>query len=126
MFFASKIWQTLTVIAMAVVLLIVIFWGLAVGKLQAQSEYVLAAAQNVRQGLEYFYSDQQRFPTAYEFAENTIMEKYFNQFPPLQITSSNCSQNFLYTRTDTNDYALQYCLPEKADGLAAGWHSLNN
>lgn len=119
----SKIF--LSSLAVAVILLLAIFWGLAKGKEDAESQAVLAAQANLVKGLQFFYQDQNRYPSALEFVDAPTMLNYFNSFPPPDFASKNCSQSFSYQRNALDSYSLSFCLPVSSGGFAAGWNAVS-
>jgi hypothetical protein len=110
----------------AVVLLLAIFWGASAGQQLAESTAISQTAQNLVSGLKYFYKDQNRYPTATEFADQNTMLNYFTVFPPENFVSKNCTQNFIYKRTDVTDFSLSFCLPKAVASYQAGWNTVNN
>jgi hypothetical protein len=108
---------------------VILFWavssGINSGRLEAQAQAVLQTAQNLSAGLQYFYSDQNRFPSASEFADQSIMLNYFSVFPPVDLISSACSQSFVYKRISPGNFQLSFCLPKPVSGYVAGWNTIN-
>jgi len=107
---------------MAVVLFLVIAKGLSAGQQIAQAQIVTQTAKNLSVGLQYFYSDQNRFPSAVEFADQNTMLNYFSVFPPADFSSANCSQSFIYKRLNDSNFQLDFCLPRAEGGYTAGWN----
>jgi len=115
----------LTVVVAAVILLWLLSSAYQNGKLYAQSEVVLKNANILTQGLEYFYDDQNRYPTLSEFTdpENTAaMLNYFSFFPAPDVVSKNCQRSFLYKHDGPRSYQLNFCLPGAISGWPAGWN----
>ena len=110
---------------MAVVLFWSIFSGINVGHKVAQSKAISQTAKNLNLGLQYFYSDQNRFPSATEFADQNTMRNYFSVFPPADFISSNCSQSFVYKRINEDSFQLNFCLPLANGAHQAGWNTVN-
>jgi hypothetical protein len=109
----------------AVVLFLAISNGIKAGNENAQSQVALQTAQNLAAGLQYFYNDQNRFPTAVEFADQNTMLNYFSVFPPASFVSSNCSQSFIYKPVNDANFQLDFCLARAAGGYSAGWNVIN-
>ncbi len=124
-YFSPKIKIYLSSLAVAVVLLLAVFWGVGSGRLQAQGGLVLQNAQSLQAGLRYFYADQNRFPTAEEFQDQNLMLSYFNAFPPAELAAGPCSGSFSYKRPAAGSYELDFCLPASSGGLTAGWHAIS-
>lgn len=115
---------SLTVIMVAVILLLSLSFGYDNGRMYAQSEVVKHNVQSLSAGLEYFFQDQERYPTALEFADQPQMAAYFDSFPPENFTGSQCSESFIYKRPDISSYQLNYCLLKSFGGESAGWHKI--
>jgi type II secretory pathway pseudopilin PulG len=120
----NKIWPLVTALIMVVFLLLSIVLTWNSGKNSAQSRLVLTNASGLQKALDYFYSDQDRFPTAQEFADRNIMINYANLFPPVNFVSKSCSQSFVYKRASKNNYSLSFCLPKKEGNLKQGWNQV--
>lgn len=112
-------------VAVLAVLAFTAFSGLNAGKRRVQANLVEHNAQSLQQGLKYFYQDEDRYPSANEFQDKNLMLNYFNLYPPLDITSKNCEQSFLYKRLSSQNYQLLFCLPEGAAGFRSGWNEIN-
>lgn len=107
---------------LAVVLFLVIFFGISAGQKQAQASAIYNTAQNVLLALKYFNQDQNRYPTATEFQDQNIMLSYLNVFPLPEYTNKTCSSNFQYKKNGTTDFQLAVCVPTNVNGLSAGWN----
>jgi hypothetical protein len=122
----KQITQMLTVGAAAVILLLSVFAGAKTGERQAQSRAVLGNAKVLATGLRYFYSDNGRFPSAAEFQDNrNLMLDYFDSFPPQDLFSGQCPQNYSYQRPSAATFKLNFCLPAAIGQYQAGWNQLN-
>lgn len=109
---------------MAVILLVVMLSGVGSGKREAASLNIVASTQNLQKGLDYFYQDQNHFPTAVEFSDEAIMLNYFNNFPLSEIPSTVCSQTYIYKNISPNSYQFNFCLPTAQSVYKSGWNSL--
>lgn len=119
----QKLKTILSSLVVAVVLLLVLIGGANAGKTSARAETVAKIAKNLVAGLDDFYRDQDRFPSAAEFSDNNIMLNYFSVFPPQDFLSAKCpGGNFIYKRLDLRHYQLNFCLPKPALGYKAGWN----
>jgi len=119
---SKKLWQTLTVLIAAVILFGIILAAFASGRASSEAKLVLKDVEGISIALEYFYSDQDRFPTAFEFGSINIMGLYLEPFPPEEIISKNCPQSLKYTRSSVNSYELYFCLPKKEGSFNEGWN----
>ncbi len=118
--------QTIAVMVMAVFFFFALVWGGFKGYDQAKAKTIVTNSQTLMEGLQYFYNDQNRYPTLQEFADNNLMLNYFNPFPARPILSSGCSQNLIYKTTSYQSYELDFCLPGKQDKFQKGWNKLTN
>lgn len=124
--FQNRMSQIIAVIIMTVFLFVILIWGGINGYGQAKADAIVLNSNTLAQGLQYFYTDQNRYPTLQEFADNNLMLNYFNPFPPKQILSTNCKQNFVYKTGSYQSYELAFCLPENHGKFIKGWNSLKN
>lgn len=106
---------------MAAVLLLSIILGAKEGQKVAQSEQIIRTGQNIFAGLNYFYKDQNRYPTVSEFSDKSIMLNYFSAFPPVQFVSGSCTASFVYKRSDSKNFELDFCLPTSLKNYSKGW-----
>jgi hypothetical protein len=124
--FLNKYQSTITVLLAAVILLLAVSKGMGAGQQEAQALATVETAKSLATGFGYFYSDQNRFPSAVEFADSSVMNKYFNNFPPASFVSANCTENFIYKKISDSSYQLDYCLATAVSGYQAGWNVLGN
>jgi len=120
----KKIWLFLTVLLAAVILFFSLFFGIKSGKLLAQSAIISGNAVSLNKGLQFFYKDQNRFPTAVEFSNNNIMLDYFSIFPAADFASESCPNSFAYKRNSLQEFQLNFCLPKAFQNYSAGWNSI--
>ena len=123
--FSNKIKILLSSLIAAVVLLWAIFGGLSQGQKISQSQIITQTAKNVAAALNYFYQDQNRYPSATEFADQNLMLTYMTNFPLPNYPSSSCSQSFVYKRADAGSFQLSFCLPTAEGSYQAGWNTIS-
>lgn len=111
-------------LVMAVILFMALATGISAGVKSAQSRAIITSAANLEAGFNYFYGDQNRFPTAVEFSDQTTMANYFNNFPPVNFAAS-CSENYIYKRTSDNNFELDFCLPVSVGSYKSGWNVIS-
>ncbi len=108
---------------------VVLFWailsGIGSGQLLAQSQMVVQTSQNIGKSLQYFYQDQDRYPSATEFANQNVMLTYATGFPLPEYISKNCSESFVYKRLSLNVFELDFCLPVATNNYQAGWNKIS-
>ena len=124
-YFSNKIKILLSSLIVAVVLLLVIVWGVNTGKKIAQAKILIQTSKSAALALQYFYQDQNRYPTATEFENQNLMLTYFSNFPLLNYPSAACSQSFVYKRPDPVTFSLNFCLPTAEGGYGGGWNTIN-
>jgi hypothetical protein len=124
--FSNKIKILLSSLIAAVILLLAIVWGINTGKKIAQAKIIIQTSKSAALALQYFYQDQNRYPTATEFENQSLMLTYFSNFPLPNYPSSACSESFVYKRAEPAAYSLSFCLPTVEGGYQAGWNSIGN
>lgn len=116
-------WLQLTaVIVVAVVLFYGVYRGVSTGTLSAKSQVVLANAKALAAGLNFFYADQNRYPSQEEFADTNLMLAYITGYPPVAINGGSCvsTTNYGYHTLDFKGYELNFCLPASVENFPPG------
>jgi outer membrane receptor protein involved in Fe transport len=67
-------------------------------------------ALQIQTALEYFFNDNDYYPSSFEFKNVNVMGSYFKKFPIVFIASNNCRENILYNRVKLAQYELNFCL----------------
>jgi hypothetical protein len=109
----------------AAVLFLSIIWGVSTGQKIAQATIVSQTANNLVAAVQYFYQDQNRYPTELEFSNQTIMLNYLTQFPAPDFVSGVCSQSFVYKQITADNFQLNFCLPTAEGSYPKGWSVIN-
>jgi hypothetical protein len=109
----------------AVLLFVAILRGSSAGKDTAQATAVIGTAKNITTALDYFYSDQNRYPNVSEFGEQNIMLNYLNVFPVPNFISAVCQESFVYKKDSASTASLSFCLPKASGAYAQGWNVLS-
>ena len=112
-------------LVVAVVLLLVVFWGINTGKVLAQAEIIGQTSQNVAKSLQFYYQDQNRYPSVLEFSQEDVMLNYLTNFPLPNFASASCSQSFVYKRLSDTEFNLSFCLPAGISGYKSGWNIID-
>jgi predicted nucleic acid-binding Zn ribbon protein len=121
LYISSNIRNSLIIVILAIVVLVLVFVGISNGKRQAKSALILNWASEETLALEYFYRDNNRFPTADEFARPEVMGNYFVKAPEgVNIQTEQCPEILKYIRPRTENYELYFCLPRAQDGYNLG------
>jgi len=122
----EKIIPPATVIFVAVIFFLLLLSAFSSGRKTAQSKTVIKNAESVSAALEFFYSDQQKYPSVLEFSNKDIMLNYLSAFPEQNFVSELCGANLDYKRPSAGNYELYFCLPKARGGFSAGWNRLVN
>lgn len=113
---------------MAVIFIYSMQLAVARGRIQAKAEAIASESQELLKALDFFYNDQGRFPSAFEFTERqdkNILKAYTENFPPKQISSRTCTESFRYERVTQKSYKLLVCAPVATGDLAQGWNTFS-
>ncbi len=124
-----NIWKILKIIgiSIAVIITVGLLWVAVVnGQRSAQGRQVVKDVETVIQALEYFYQDQNRYPSLNEFEDQNVMRQYLSNFPPQEFTSGVCDQSIDYVNTFRSDYELRFCLPKGVKGYRTGWNMIKS
>jgi hypothetical protein len=114
----------LTILGVVLVLFVTACtYGFFAGRALARSELTVNQVRNVVKALNYFYSDQDRYPGQIEFAEPSIMRTYLTSVPAIQVLSTECPRPYAYETFDRKAYTVTFCVSRAFDGWAAGKHS---
>ena len=121
-FIKNNIIAFVTVVVLAVILLYTIISAYSLGKLSAQATVVNNNAHQLLNAVDYFYNDQNRFPSADEFSDFQSMNSYSTRIPQ-NIASGSCSTSYSYKRISRSSMQLSMCLPYPVGGFPSGWHT---
>lgn len=110
------------------VLVLVLFitacsYGFLAGRALARSELAVDQTRSVMQALNYFYSDQDRYPGETEFANPGVMRTYISAMPLTQVLSKECPKPFAYETFDRKSFTFTFCVSRAFDEWSAGRHS---
>lgn len=124
--FSNKYFQVLTVTVLAVILFVTVLSGWNAGKSQAEADIIAYNAQQFQKAMNYFYNDQDRYPTADEFADTNVLGQYVHPLPLPSFASSVCAQTFNYKHPESSQYQLQFCLPRGSGNFGKGWNQISD
>jgi len=94
------------------------------GQSRAQAALVAHNANELDRAAIFFASDQNRYPTAFEFADPGAMGVYLTPFPPVEFTTKYCQQSFSYKNPSPSTYTLLACFPSATDAYPRGWNDV--
>ena len=120
----KSIGMSITVLLLTVILLWEIVSGMKSGKNLAEARVIAANAGQISQGLEYFFSDQDKFPKPIQFQDRNIMINYFSAFPPQEFPNKGCSKTFQYQQLAEKTFELDFCLPMAFQNSHSGWNKI--
>lgn len=106
-----------------IVLITVCSYGFFAGRALARSELVVGQTRSIMRALNYFASDQDRYPGEAEFVDPGIMRTYLSAMPVTHVPSQECPQPFTYETFDRKNFTIVFCLPRAFDAWTAGQHS---
>lgn len=112
-------------LCLAAVLLLMIFWAVSNGQKAAQAAIIIQTVQQAQKALNYFYQDQNRYPSALEFSDQNAMLNYLTGFPLPEFVSAACAQTFDYKRASDSSYSLSFCLPADSGPYKSGWNTIS-
>ncbi len=113
---AGFVWLVFFVVAMI---------GFFVGRDLARSEFAFKQVDALASGLNFFYQDNDRYPSEQEFRNLELMNQYFSGLPLSSIVSKKCPKPIAYRTFDRLDYTVEFCLPRLYAGLLAGSYSIS-
>lgn len=113
----------------ASVVLILLAWsvgaGVVAGRDLARARAIAESAQALDKGLQFFYGDQDRFPSELEYADGEKLSVYLKNFPGVSFIHKKwCASPPRYLSSGGSSYEYSYCLPRGWQGQARGWHVL--
>ncbi len=126
---SSKLQSTILIVVF-VLFVLFIFFGILSGLSFARSKATYANVQIINQGLTYFYSDQDHYPTADQYYNGRILAtyNYMSDVPRPEDANGACKSypDFVYSQSGPKHFALQFCLTQGVAGLSSGVHTLTD
>jgi type II secretory pathway pseudopilin PulG len=125
----KRIVKYICLVLLTLLAVVAIRWAFVNGQYAGQSRQALKDGRAIAQALEYFYQDQNRYPSTDEFTDQNLMRQYLSGFPPQQYVSPSCparngGSTFGYVNNFRKDYELRICLPKAVKGYNAGWNKI--
>lgn len=116
-----------TVITLAVFLLIVVCaFGFVAGRGLARGDLARNQAEELVEGLGYFFADQDRFPSTQEFEDPAIFGVYASGIPVRVVASAACPEVIDYESLTLRTFSITYCIPRAVGGVPAGIYEITN
>lgn len=98
-------------------------YGFLAGRAIARSELVVGQTRSIMHALNYFFSDQDRYPGEAEFNDPGVMRTYMSALPVTQVLSKECPKPFTYETFDRKSFTFVFCVPRGFEAWTAGQHS---
>ena len=108
--------------ALVILTLGLLYFAVVYGQRSAQGRQIVKDSKAITQALEYFYQDQNRYPSNDEFLDQNVMRQYLSNFPPQEFVSGGCEASYEYQNNFRSDYELRFCLPKGVSGYSTGWN----
>lgn len=104
-----------------------IFFLFILNRIKTKQESMLIVKNSfvLKQGLDYFFEDNERFPTSREFLDPNVFGIYISPFPLKDFKSQECEQTWEYKRLSLAEYKLDFCLRSGFENYKAGWNQLS-
>ncbi len=99
-------------------------FGFRAGRDLAKSRATLNTVHTTLRGFDYFFSDQDRYPSPVEFLDPNILGVYLSPVPGPNFASKQCPTTTTYDTFDQRSFVYTYCLPRALGDQAAGLHTL--
>ncbi len=101
-----------------------VFIGFNKGLALSRSIVTFENAKQLKIAVNYFYNDNNRYPTVSEFSDGAVMNSYLKNFPSQLPASAACAQGFAYKQISPNSYQLNFCLDSGTQGYGKGWNGV--
>jgi hypothetical protein len=112
----------LVVVFIGSIIFFSIFFAIRNGKKMAQSKILEQNFFEVQKAISNFYSDQDRFPSVFEFSKKSLMLEYLSGFPSMEFVSDLCKETWVYKTSQGRNFDLSVCAPISYGNLKAGWN----
>lgn len=120
--------QLIVLVAVVLLFVLVLLWGIFSGLALGKAQSTYRQVDNINTALQYYFKDQDRYPTADQFSNQKILVPYYMQaMPTPQNTGSGACSNykdFIYSQKSPKTFSLQFCLNADAYGVSKGMHIL--
>ncbi|TSC66429.1 MAG: hypothetical protein G01um101477_86 [Candidatus Doudnabacteria bacterium Gr01-1014_77] len=120
--------QLIVLVAVVLLFALILIWGIFSGLALGKAKSTYRQVDNINTALQYYYKDQDRYPTADQFNNQKILVPYYMQSMPTPESAGSgaCSniKDFVYSQKTPKTFSLQFCMNAKANGLSGGVHIL--
>ncbi len=121
--------QSIYVTAAFILFVLMIIWGIFSGVALGKDQATYKNVETLNNALHYYFSDQDRYPTATQFNDQQILVPlYMSKMPQPVNVSGICgeSSQFEYSQKNSQTFNLNFCLRKGAYGLSKGIHNLTD
>lgn len=117
-----RIKENVTFYTVVMIFVVVIVWGVFNGIKAARSKSILNDARTITTALQYFFEDQDRYPTGLEFTDDNLMAPYLSNLPAQEFPDNRCTQSFNYSNPFPRQFQLDVCLSKGIGSANVGWN----
>lgn len=100
------------------------FYGFRAGRDLAKSRLAVSQVAASMKALDYFYADQDRYPSSSEFDDRGKLGVYATLVPFPQVTSKDCPGTLAYDTFDERSFVLSYCVTRGFESQTKGIHKI--
>lgn len=98
-------------------------YGFLAGRALARSELAVEQTRSIMRALNYFFSDQDRYPGQAEFVDPGVMRTYLSAVPVTEVRSKECPKPFAYETFDRKSFTFSFCVARGYGSWSAGQQS---
>jgi hypothetical protein len=120
----QRLIQNSIVVVVLIILTLCVWYGFRAGRDIARTRVTATNVASIQQGLEFFYHDQNRYPSLTEYEDSKLMDIYFNNFPPEHFMYETCTPSYQYSTFRQLSFALDFCLPRSMGALVKGKNTI--
>lgn len=120
----QRIVQNTIALVVLFFLVLCIWYGYKAGFAIAQTRFISLNTRALQKGLDYFYQDQNRYPTEAEFKNTELMKRYFVNFPVPNETIASCGPSITYASYRQLSFTLDFCIPRSTGNFIKGKNSV--
>ncbi len=123
----SKKLQSIYLTAAFILFVLAVVFGIFSGVAQGKDRATYENVETLNNALQYYFSDQDRYPTAAQFNDQLILlPLYMSAMPEPKNASGLCEdyKKFEYAQKNSKSFELKFCLRKGTKGLSKGSHVL--
>lgn len=119
--------QLIILIAAFILFILAIIFGIMSGRWSAKANADYQNVMHLNAALNYYFSDQDRYPSADEFYNQKILvPQYLTSMPIVAGTGGVCAgyDQYFYSQSEPARFSLKFCLLKPVASLSKGPHEL--